>query len=157
MFTLQGDQRVMQKMLSSRVTLLLPGVSIAEVPAGAHHDLQTGSVWVVVEGKLQFSHHTDALEDATFCAVAALRGQTQREKPGDAWERARMIIGELQQELIINNMFLMVLSTYPLPRWILRTKGSLFFCPSGWSLLVAVFGFFKQVWQTGTMVELDEQ
>lgn len=54
------------------MTLLLPGVSIAEVPAGAHRDLQTGSVCVVVEGKLQFSHHTGAPEDTTVCAVAAV-------------------------------------------------------------------------------------
>lgn len=64
------------KTLGSRVTLLLPGVSIAEVPAGAHRDLQTEGVPVVVEGKLQFSHHADALKDPTVgadAAVAALR------------------------------------------------------------------------------------
>lgn len=87
MFTLQGAESVLYKTLSSRVTRLLPGVSIAEVPAGAHRDLQTGSVRVVVEGKFQFSHHTDALKDTTVCAVAAvavLRGVKHREKAEDA-------------------------------------------------------------------------
>lgn len=68
--------------LSSRVTVLLLGVSIAEISAGAHRDLQTGSVGVVVEGKLQFSRHTDTVKDTTVCAVAAvaaLLGQTQTE------------------------------------------------------------------------------
>lgn len=79
MFTLQGDESVPYKTLGSRVTLLLPEVSIAEVPAGAHRDLQAEGVRVVVEGKLQLSHHANALKDTTVCAAAAaLRGQTQR-------------------------------------------------------------------------------
>lgn len=68
--------------LSARVTVLLLGVSIAEISAGAHRDLQTGSVGVVVEGKLQFSRHHDTLKDNTVCAVAAvaaLVGRTQTE------------------------------------------------------------------------------
>lgn len=44
MLTLQGRERVPYETSSSRVTLLLPGVSIAEVPAGAHRDLQAQGV-----------------------------------------------------------------------------------------------------------------
>lgn len=81
-FMLHRDEDCDIMILSSRVTVLLLGVSIAEISAGAHRDLQTGSVDVVVEGKLQFSRHTDTLKDTTVCAVAAVAAlvvQTQTE------------------------------------------------------------------------------
>lgn len=65
---------MLRQVFSSRVTLLLLGVSIAEVPAGAHRDLQAGSVRVVVEAKLQFSHHTEVVKDTKVCADAAVAG-----------------------------------------------------------------------------------
>lgn len=123
MCTLRGDESVLYEILSSRVTLLLPGVSIAEVPAGTHRDLQTGSIWVVVKGKLQFSHHTDVLKDtavhAVAAAAAALRGPNT-EKADDAWDwsLALMLTCELQQELMLNDdLFLnsiLVLPSSPL-------------------------------------------
>lgn len=67
------------------MTLLLLGVSIAEISAGAHRDLQTGILGVVAEGKFQLSHHTDALKHTAVCAVAAVAalrgGPTQTEGP----------------------------------------------------------------------------
>lgn len=80
---LHGDEGVLWMTPSSRVTLLLLGVSIAEISAGAHRDLQTGIVGVVAEGKFQFSRHTDALKHTAVCAVAAvaaLRGVQHRQK-----------------------------------------------------------------------------
>lgn len=55
-----------------RVTLLPLGVSIGQISAGANCDLQTGSVCVIGQRKLQLSCHAGALKEATFCAVAAV-------------------------------------------------------------------------------------
>lgn len=54
------------------MTLPLPGVSIGEVSAGADRDLQTGGAGVVGQSQLQLSGHAGALEEAAFCADAAV-------------------------------------------------------------------------------------
>lgn len=69
---------MIQRIRSSRVTLLLLGVSVAEIPAGTDCDLQTGGVGVVGQSQLQLPGRAGALEQAAVCAdaaVAALGGK----------------------------------------------------------------------------------
>ena len=57
---------------SLRVTLPLLGVSVGEVPAGAHRDLQAGGDAVVGQAELHLARRADAVEEAAFCADAAV-------------------------------------------------------------------------------------
>lgn len=59
-------------LLSLRVTLLLLGISIGEISAGADCYLQTGGAGVVGQSQLQLSSHLDALKEAAVCADAAV-------------------------------------------------------------------------------------
>lgn len=108
---LHGHDGVLWMTLSSRVTLLLLGVSIAEISAGAHRDLQAGNPGVVAEGKFQLSRHTDALKHTAVCAVAAvaaLRGVQHKQK-------APVLHLQRQNGSRDQSRFLIVLSSYPLP------------------------------------------
>lgn len=71
------------KTVSLRVTLLPLGVSVGEVPAGAHRDLQAGGDAVVGQAELHLSCHADAVEEAAVCADAAVaalsRSNTDKE------------------------------------------------------------------------------
>lgn len=74
------------------------------------------------------------------CCCCPEGGPTQTEGPRFTLAKAELL--RLQDQ----SRFLIVLSSYPLPSWIFRTKGGLFFCPSGRLFLVTVFGFIEQVW-----------
>lgn len=53
------------------MTLLLLDVSVSQISARAHGDLQTGAAVVVGHTELHLAGHIDALEDAALGADAA--------------------------------------------------------------------------------------
>lgn len=61
------------------MTLLLPGVTVGEISAGADSDFQSGRVGVESQSQLQLSCYADALEEPAVgadAAAAALKGRT---------------------------------------------------------------------------------